>query len=84
VALAGGTLLTIWMMLANNYDSFAWMWPFEQRLNSIWPVTFGTLFTIAAGYLASFFCGRRKDPQELRGLVLGCGRLGRLPSAAGR
>ncbi len=41
-----------------------------------WNVTFGTIFTLACGYLLSFFIGRPKSKMELKGFVAGCGTLG--------
>lgn len=76
LALGVGMAGTFWMMLANKYPAWEWLWPFEQKIHSIWPFTFGVLFTFAIGYLASLVCGRRKSVPELRGLVLGVGRLG--------
>ena len=74
--LAVGTLFTIWLMVANNYDAMAWLWPWHKKLNGIWPVTMGVLFSLAVGYFLSFFLGHRKHPHELRGLVVGIGELG--------
>lgn len=75
-ALVLGTLFTLWMMLANSYDSLAWLWPWRQKLGSVWPLTFGVLFTLVVGYGLSMFLGRRKSKEELRGLVVGVGELG--------
>jgi len=76
VALVAGTLFTVYLMAVNRFALFAPLWPFETRLNSIWTVTFGTLFTLTLGYTLSFFLGRAKSKIELRGLVAGCGQLG--------
>jgi len=75
-ALLAGTLFTVWMAFSNKYDSMAWLWPFEQRLNDIWPLIFGVAFTLVVGVAVSFFAGRPKSKEELRGLVFGIGKLG--------
>ncbi len=74
--LAGGTLCTLWLTLANSYAAFSWLWFWEVRLNGIWPLTIGVMFSLAFGYLLSWLCGRPKSDDELRGLVVGIGRLG--------
>jgi hypothetical protein len=51
--------------------------PPEYRLAPIWPTIGGFAFTIAVGYLLSFMIGRQRSSAELRGLVAGCGELGR-------
>jgi Na+/proline symporter len=75
-ALVAGVLLTLWLTAANQYAALAFLWPFPQKLASTWPLIFGVLFTLAVGYLLSFFVGRGKTKEELRGLTVGCGRLG--------
>ncbi len=75
-ALALGTFFTLWLMVSNGYSQFAWLWPWEQRLGGVWHIIFGMGFTFAVGYVLSFFCGRAKSTEELRGLVVGCGKLG--------
>ncbi len=74
--LAGGTVFTLWLMLANNYASLAWLKFWPTRLSDVWPLTLGVAFSMAFGYGLSFFCGQRKNDEELRGLVFGLGRLG--------
>jgi Na+/proline symporter len=76
-ALLGGTIFTLWIMLSNSYDSCAWLWPWESRLNgSVWPLTCGVSLSLILGYAVSC-CGRvRQDASELTGLVVGCGPLG--------
>jgi Na+/proline symporter len=76
VGLSLGALFTVWIMVSNKYAAFAWLWPFPQPISDIWPVLFGTLWTCLTGYLASWSWGRPKSAAELRGLVLGAGRLG--------
>jgi len=76
ISLVAGTLFTLWIMVANTYATFAWLWPFEERLASTWSVTFGVGFTLSFGYAASFFIGSRKPKDQLRGLVVGVGQLG--------
>ncbi|MCA9154100.1 MAG: hypothetical protein KDA38_04905 [Planctomycetales bacterium] len=76
-ALVLGTAFTIWMQGSNSYSWMAWMWPFEQKFNGIWPLTFGVVLTLVIGYLLGFVCGRGKSREQLRGLVWGIGELGR-------
>jgi Na+/proline symporter len=45
-------------------------------VSEIWVMIVGFAFTLLVGYLLSFFLGNRKSKRDLRGLVLGCGRLG--------
>ncbi len=75
-ALVLGTLFTIWLMVANSYQSMAWLWPWQQKLNGIWPLSFGVVFTLLVGYGASFVLGKPKDRESLRGLVIGIGQWG--------
>jgi Na+/proline symporter len=78
-ALAGlilGVLLTLWLTLANQYAALAFLWPFPQKLAGTWPLIFGVVFTLAAGYGLSLFLGKAQTKEALRGLTLGCGRLG--------
>ncbi len=76
VSLVVGTLFTSWLMIANTCAAFAWAWPFGQRLGDTWPLVFGVVFTLILGYVTSFFVGERKTRGQLRGLVVGLGRLG--------
>ena len=75
-ALVLGTLFTLWLMVANSYPSMEWLWPWQQKLNGIWPLSFGVVFSLLVGYGLSLFFGRRHTDEELRGLVVGIGRLG--------
>ena len=84
-ALLLGTLFTLWLMAANSYSSMSWLWPWEQKLHGIWPLSFGVVFTLIVGYLLSFVVGRRHTLDQLRGLVVGVGKLGvRTPEKASR
>ena len=71
-ALALGTVLTVWLAFGADWG----LWPWELRLNAVWPLTLGVLATLVVGYLLSFCCGERKSDDELRGLVVGLGPLG--------
>lgn len=71
-----GTLFTMWFMVSNKYDAFAWLWPFPQRLADPWSLTFGFGFTLITGYALSFIVGQSKTRESLRGLVVGMGPLG--------
>ncbi len=77
LSLAAGTLVTVWIMAANTYDGLAWMWPFPARLASPWTLIFSVVITGLVGSVASCWLGPRKNRDELRGLVAGCGKLGR-------
>ena len=77
VSLWAGTALTIWIMAANTYRSWAWTWPFDERLASPWTLVVSVLATLLLGYALSFVFGRPKTKDQLRGLVAGCGQLGR-------
>lgn len=72
-SLVAGTLFTVSLMLANHFELLR---PLGVNMNGLWNVTFGTLFTLALGYLLSLFLGRPKSKMELKGLVAGCGTLG--------
>ena len=72
-SLIGGTLFTVALMLANQFDLLNTL---GLKMNGIWNVTFGTLFTFALGYVLSFVVGEAKSKMELKGLVAGCGTLG--------
>lgn len=72
-SLAGGTFFTVALMLGNQFD---WIRPVGVKMNGIWNVTFGTIFTFMLGYALSLFLGRAKSKMELKGLVAGCGTLG--------
>ena len=71
-ALALGTVLTVWLAFGADWG----LWPWELRLNAVWPLTLGVLATLVVGYLLSFCCEERKSDDELRGLVVGLGPLG--------
>lgn len=80
-----GTLFTLWLMISNTYPAMQWLWPWQQKLNGVWPLSFGVLFSLITGYGLSFFIGRRRPDDELRGLVVGLGQLGVLePEEASR
>ncbi len=68
--LVSGTIFTVSLMLGNQYDLI------RPKMNGIWNVTFGTIFTLVLGYVLSFVLGRAKSKMELKGLVAGCGTLG--------
>lgn len=74
--LIGGTLVTLYLTVANGYDAAAWLWPLEWKLDGVWPLGFGVAATIAIGLVTSLVTGRRKPKDELRGLVVGIGTLG--------
>lgn len=76
LALGSGVLLALWLTAANHYDALAWLWPFEPKLGPAWPLLIGVTWTLVAGYGASLVLGPRKTREALRGLVVGCGRLG--------
>jgi Na+/proline symporter len=74
--LVTGTLFTLWLMLANTSSALQWLWPWQTRLNDIWPLTLGVVFSLVWGYTTSLFIGNRRSRTELRGYVVGCGTLG--------
>lgn len=71
-----GTIFTLWIMLANKYSMFYFLWPFSSKLADIWTVLFSIAFTCVFGLAASFVIGRQKSNDELLGLVVGVGKLG--------
>ncbi|ADB15289.1 Na+/solute symporter [Pirellula staleyi DSM 6068] len=71
-----GTLFTLWLMGVNQWPWLAWTWPFATRLDDIWTVTFGTIFSLLLGYLSSFVVGQTKSKTDLRGLVFRVGTPG--------
>ena len=71
-SMTGGTLLTVWLAFGADWG----LWPWQTRLNAVWPLTIGVLATLVIGYLMSFCWGSRKSDAELRGLVVGMGLLG--------
>jgi len=71
-----GTLFTLWLMGVNQWPWLAWTWPFATRLDDIWTVTFGTIFSLLLGYLSSFVVGQTKSKTDLRGLVFRIGTPG--------
>lgn len=75
-ALILGTLFTVGLSLIYRFEALAALRPTAFKIDDIWMVTFGTLFTLVVGYLFSFVLGQPKSIRELRGLVAGCGRLG--------
>lgn len=76
LALASGIPLTLWLTAANRFTGLAWLWPFDQPLGPTWPLVFGVIVTFAIGYGASLVLGPHKTREALRGLTVGCGRLG--------
>lgn len=76
LGLTFGLLFTIWLVASSNTSAFAWLWPFDQKLGNSWHLPIGTVCTFVCGFSSSFVCGTEKTRSELRGLVLGCGRLG--------
>jgi Na+/proline symporter len=75
-ALVAGVPLTLWLAFGYRWG----LWPWETELASVWAVTFGTLLTMAVGYLLSFAVGTTKSRAELRGLAWGHGPLGGRPA----
>lgn len=71
-----GTLFTLWLMAANTYSACAGLWFWDVKLNGIWPLTFGVVFSMLFGCIASLVLGQPKSAKQLRGLVVGCGDLG--------
>ena len=71
-SMTGGTLLTVWLAFGADWG----LWPWQTRLNAVWPLTIGVLATLVIGYLMSFCWRSRKSDAELRGLVVGMGPLG--------
>jgi Na+/proline symporter len=74
--LFAGVVFTSSLVAANHSEALACLWPWQQKLNGIWPLTCSVVFSLAWGYLMSFVLGRRKTSEELRGLVVGLGTLG--------
>ena len=76
IGLVGGVLLVLaagaMAALPGAFDL-----PPDQRIAMIWPAIGGFLFAAITGYLLSFVLGRRRASADLRGLVVGCGELGR-------
>jgi Na+/proline symporter len=71
-----GTLFTIWLTASNHYPGLSGLWPFTQKLHGIWSLPLGVAFSLALGYVVSFFLGEPRGSNELRGLVVGIGELG--------
>jgi sodium-dependent multivitamin transporter 6 len=71
-----GSLFTLWLTAANQFESCAFMWPFAEKLGAMWPLSFGVVFTLAVGYAVSLVSGGQKSKRELQGLVAGIGRIG--------
>jgi len=71
-SMIGGTLLTIWLAFGANWG----LWPWQTRLNAVWPLTLGVLATLAIGFLMTLCCRSQKSDDQLRGLVVGLGPLG--------
>ena len=71
-----GTVFTGWLVAVHQFPSLAGLWPWHQKLQSVWLLPIGTVAAFAGGYLLSLVLGRPKGRQDLRGLVVGCGTLG--------
>ncbi len=76
LGMIAGSIITIGMVFAGRFPEGVWFWPFTWRPNSIWTVSIGTTLTCLLGYLLSLVIGQSKSKAELRGLVVGLGRLG--------
>ena len=76
IGLVGGVLLVV---AAGAISAFPALFdlPPDQRIAIIWPAIGGFLVSAVAGYVLSFALGRRRTSADLRGLVAGCGELGR-------
>jgi Na+/proline symporter len=75
-ALIAGTIFTVWFMVSNRWNILR-PYPLSgiPPVNEVWTVTFGTIFTLLWGGIASF-TGPVVPAGQLRGLVYGCGELG--------
>ena len=69
-------MLTVGITVLSLLKKYGYVAPEVWPFHDIWTVTFGVLFTLIAGYGASFLLGKRKTKTELRGLVWGVGHLG--------
>lgn len=75
-ALASGLVVGLGLGLAAPLAD-AQIVPTEYRLAFIWPAIGGFVCATAAGYMLSLVAGRPQSSADLRGLVAGCGELGR-------
>jgi hypothetical protein len=71
-----GTLFTVWLTASNSYPGLDGLWPWSWKLNGIWPLPIGVVFSLIVGYALSLFLGKPPARSELRGLVVGIGELG--------
>jgi sodium-dependent multivitamin transporter 6 len=71
-----GGLFTLGITIYGKLVAGGSLGPQAFAFADIWNVIFGVAFTLAVGYVLSFFVGQRKSSAELRGLVAGCGTLG--------
>jgi len=69
-----GGLATLSLATANKLAATGILSP-RYAIAETWNIVFGFAFTFTLGYLLSFMLGRRKTNIELRGLVVGHGRL---------
>ena len=76
LALVSGLLAALGLSLIDPLAARGILPP-EYRLAEIWPAIGGFVFALAAGYGLSYLIGRQRTSVELRGLVAGCGELGR-------
>jgi hypothetical protein len=70
-----GTSLALALTSVHHFDALRARWPLPVMAET-WTLTGSVLFTFVAGYLLSFVLGRVKSKEELRGLAVGCGKLG--------
>ncbi len=75
-----GTLATLWISfaptLASDHRALAWLWPWELHLAAIWNLTFSVTFSLLTGWLVSLLLDRPQSHQQLKGLVVGIGKMG--------
>jgi Na+/proline symporter len=76
IGLAGGMVLVLATGALATFPA-AFDLPHNQRISMIWPSIGGFLFAATVGFVSSFVLGRRRAAADLRGLVAGCGELGR-------
>jgi hypothetical protein len=75
IGLLLGTAAGLWSVAGSLLAGSA-LWPWPGPLGPFWPFCFALATTLTAGYGLSFVCGTRKSRDELKGLVMGLGRLG--------
>jgi Na+/proline symporter len=76
LSLSCGALVTLGLAISGQLAA-AGVLPEGYQFSPIWPALGGFAFTFVVGHLLSFIAGRPKSNAELRGLVVGCGELGR-------